>query len=798
MAELAAELYNVDWDVILFSETRSAHGRCVLDGGHVLYTSEIATQAAGVAILLHRKHVHRVGQVTSLNERLMFLDLHYGRRCVRFISLYMPHAGYSLEDLRIVYDMLHVVLDEAERLHYKIIVGGDFNTELHVGHRGNFLDEFACMWRLQVANGENHDDSWTFCSSLGMRRKIDFILHGMNVDILKCSISDAFDLGSDHRAVFAQFSIPNQGLARRKDVRKKQTNWKHIDSQTFHSKVESSLNTNMPTTLRDLESVLLCCKNAAEKSRSFAPTLEPWQNPIIQTLIQERRGCRDKTQRAMLSKQIRNHLRANMRQKRNKRLNDILAEFRDLGSIATINDDPVRHQTKLSRAEPSKEDFTTTLSAIFSSDADRVPVVEASPGPSPFSGIEPFSLAEVQEAMFKMRCGRGADGDGLVLELFKYGPPCLHACLVRIYNEILCTGQFDTSWRHTLFTMVPKSGNLQQTKNWRPIAILKITYKIFAKMLHDRLQPLLETEQLMDQVGFRRGTGIDHALAVFETVCGKSIEWNCEIWFASLDLTKAFDRVEHNQLFQALREQHVPQPYIALLRAIYSSQSGAVHGGRPFDIQCGVKQGDILSPLLFNAALECALRKWKGKCEHHGIAMGHHERLTNIRYADDLMLYARSLPALVEMIETLPWELHQIGLQLNAAKSKIFTTKQLDHPMYVQVSQDLVHVLHGGVFPQVSWQTHPWEPETAWLCGITSSQDNRLGKIQQTSDHTYKQTREFEIALEILQCCCHASHAFQFAHVGTDESAARKHQRTTAQNVAINCWLGASEWRGLV
>ena len=170
----------------------------------------------------------------------------------------------------------------------------------------------------------------------------------------------------------------------------------------------------------------------------------------------------------------------------------------------------------MSRAEPSKEDFTTTLSAIFSSDADRVPVVEASPGPSPFSGIEPFSLAEVQEAMFKMRCGRGADGDGLVLELFKYGPPCLHACLVRIYNEILCTGQFDTSWRHTLFTMVPKSGNLQQTKNWRPIAILKITYKIFAKMLHDRLQPLLETEQSMDQVGFRRGTGIDHALAVFE------------------------------------------------------------------------------------------------------------------------------------------------------------------------------------------------------------------------------------------------------------------------------------------
>ena len=44
------------------------------------------------------------------------------------------------------------------------------------------------------------------------------------------------------------------------------------------------------------------------------------------------------------------------------------------------------------------------------------------------------------------------------------------------------------------------------------------------------------------------------------------------------------------------------------------------------------------------------MRKWAGKCEHHGIAMGHHEELTNIRYADDLMLYVRSFPALVEMI----------------------------------------------------------------------------------------------------------------------------------------------------
>ena len=98
-----------------------------------------------------------------------------------------------------------------------------------------------------------------------------------------------------------------------------------------------------------------------------------------------------------------------------------------------------------------------------------------------------------------------------------------------------------------------------------------------------------------------------------------------------------------------------------------------MHGGRPLNIQRGVKHGDILSPILFNAAPDSALWKRRGKCEHHGIAMGHYERLTNIRYADDLMLYARSFPALVEMIETLSWEQHEICLQLNAAKRKKIT-----------------------------------------------------------------------------------------------------------------------------
>ena len=94
---------------------------------------------------------------------------------------------------------------------------------------------------------------------------------------------------------------------------------------------------------------------------------------------------------------------------------------------------------------------------------------------------------------------------------------------------------------------------------------------------------------------------------------GKTNEWNLPLWMISLDLRKAFDRVKFGPLFAALREQDVPEAYIQLLSALYEKQEGCVDGSRKFPIERGVKQGDVLSSMLFNAALESAFRIWKNK-----------------------------------------------------------------------------------------------------------------------------------------------------------------------------------------
>eukprot|EP00959_Pyramimonas_sp_CCMP1952_P164842 3445521-Pyramimonas_sp.AAC.1 len=95
--------------------------------------------------------------------------------------------------------------------------------------------------------------------------------------------------------------------------------------------------------------------------------------------------------------------------------------------------------------------------------------------------------------------------------------------------------------------------------NYRPICTLPALYKLFACLLYQRLDMYLGLEQSCDQAGFRKGFSIiDHI-------------FNC-----ALDSKKAFDTVEHGSLWEALRGQGVPEPYIQLLRSLSADQRGRV------------------------------------------------------------------------------------------------------------------------------------------------------------------------------------------------------------------------------
>ena len=119
----------------------------------------------------------------------------------------------------------------------------------------------------------------------------------------------------------------------------------------------------------------------------------------------------------------------------------------------------------------------------------------------------------------------------MVAEMVKYSKIPLQTCLLDIYNSMIASGSFEMSWQHTLFSML--SGDSSRPTNWRPIAVLKITYKIFSRLLYNRLRVVMDEQQPHDQTGFRPNTGIDDAFVVLECLSSKSLEWNAPIWFTS-------------------------------------------------------------------------------------------------------------------------------------------------------------------------------------------------------------------------------------------------------------------------
>ena len=125
-------------------------------------------------------------------------------------------------------------------------------------------------------------------------------------------------------------------------------------------------------------------------------------------------------------------------------------------------------------------------------------------------------------------------------------------------------------------------------------------------MVHSRISPPLLQHQSRDQHAFTPFVRIEDALLCAECSIQYALIFNVPPWLLSMDLRKAFDTVDHAEVFRALGRHGVDPAYVALLRKLYSGQTGSVNGSRIFNILRGVRQGDVLSAIIFNCVLDIA------------------------------------------------------------------------------------------------------------------------------------------------------------------------------------------------
>ena len=147
------------------------------------------------------------------------------------------------------------------------------------------------------------------------------------------------------------------------------------------------------------------------------------------------------------------------------------------------------------------------------------------------------------------------------------------------------------------------------------------------------------------QASFRKGRGTRDQIANIRWIMGRAREFQKNIYFCFIDYAKAFDCVDHNQLWKILQEMGIPDHLTCLLRNLYAGQEATVRTGHGttdwFQIRKGVRQGCILSPCLFNLYSEYLMRNAGLEETQAGIKIAR-RNIDNLRYADDTTLMADS------------------------------------------------------------------------------------------------------------------------------------------------------------
>uniref|UniRef100_A0A8D2KTX7 ribonuclease H n=1 Tax=Varanus komodoensis TaxID=61221 RepID=A0A8D2KTX7_VARKO len=200
------------------------------------------------------------------------------------------------------------------------------------------------------------------------------------------------------------------------------------------------------------------------------------------------------------------------------------------------------------------------------------------------------------------------------------------------------------------------------------------------KILQARLQQYVDRELPDVQAGFRRGRETRDQIANIRWIMEKAREFQKNIYFCFIDYAKAFDCVDHNKLWQVLKEMGVPDHLICLLRNLYAGQEATVRTGHGttdwFKTEKGVRQGCILSPCLFNLYAEHIIRKAGLDESPVGIKIAG-RNINNLGYADDTTLMAESEEELKSLLMRVKEESAKVGLKINIKKTKIMASSPL-------------------------------------------------------------------------------------------------------------------------
>jgi len=238
---------------------------------------------------------------------------------------------------------------------------------------------------------------------------------------------------------------------------------------------------------------------------------------------------------------------------------------------------------------------TRFYSNLYKSTTNVASIARTNNDPSP----EELSISEeeIKAAIKSLKNGKSPGPDTIANEMLKNAANTLSLPLSSLFTKCMEQRKIPESWNTALIILIYKKGDPMNLKNYRPISLLSNLYKLFTKILTNRITEQLEKHQGKDQAGFRPGRSTVGHIYTLNQIIEKCNEYNTPLYMTFIDFEKAFDSVETTAILNALKEQGEDDAYINMLEHIYSYGVSRIQlhpEGQPFHLERGVCQNCLL------------------------------------------------------------------------------------------------------------------------------------------------------------------------------------------------------------
>ena len=303
------------------------------------------------------------------------------------------------------------------------------------------------------------------------------------------------------------------------------------------------------------------------------------------------------------------------------------------------------------------------------------------------------TIVEIRNAICSMKNNKAAGPDNIPAEALKNGGPLLHTQIYELVTKIWTSEIIPKDLRDgNIITIFKKKGDKADCGNYRGITLLSTTGKVLARVLATRLSEQAERMLPETQCGFRPARGTTDMIFTARQLQEKCQEQQKPLYMAFIDLTKAFDSVKRELLWDILIRFGCPIKFVKILKLLHDNMSVTVTANgattEPFKVNSGVKQGCVIAPTLFSIFIAAVIHLTENNLPP-GIHINYRTdggvfnlsrlkartktretSIMELQYADDNAICASNEADLQTAITAFSQAYTMLGLEINVKKRK--------------------------------------------------------------------------------------------------------------------------------